>query len=152
MRNSRYLVVNNPLDRKNIISRNGNKILFSIWVFGSLYAYCGSIDVQTLSFKPPNLYNQSEELVLTNTTWFVCSSKKTFWSTKIFMTSNFIITFAFPLIIIAVCYIMIARKLINNKFSEKNNNNMGRSRGNGDTSKVSLLSKELIFIPSKKNR
>jgi hypothetical protein len=47
---------------------------------------------------------------------------------------------------------MIARKLINNKFSEKNNNNMGRSRGNGDTSKVSLLSKELIFIPSKKNR
>ncbi len=123
-------MVNNPLDRRNIISRNVTKILFSIWIFGSLYGYYGSKNAQTLSFKPTKLFNQSEELVLTNTTWFVCSSKKTIWNTKIFMTLNFVITFVFPLIIITVCYLMIARKLINNY--------MVHSGGNGDTSKVSV--------------
>ena len=132
------MAVKNPLDRRNIISRNGNKILFSIWIFGSLYAYCGSKDVQTLPFKPPKLFNQSEELEMTNMTWFVCSSEKSIWKTKIFMTSNFVITFLIPLIIIAVCYSMIARKLINNAFAE-NDNNISRSGGNGDTSKVSIM-------------
>ncbi len=135
--NFRYLVVSNPLDRRNIISRNGNKILFSIWVFGYLYAYCGSKGIQTLSFKPPKLYNQSEELELTNTTWFECSSQKTIWNTKMFMTANFVITFAFPLIIIAVCYLMIAIKLIKGEFAEKDSTPR-RSGGNGDTSKVSV--------------
>ncbi len=132
------MVVSNPLNRRNIISRNGNKILFSIWVFGSLYAYYGSKDVQTLPFKPLKLYNQSEELELTNTTWFVCSNEKTIWNTKMFMTSNFVITFAFPLLIIAVCYLMIARKLIKHKFAEKDNTLRRCSGGNEDTSKVSV--------------
>jgi hypothetical protein len=44
---------------------------------------------------------------------------------------------------------MIARKLINNKFVEKNDN-MGRSGGNEDTTKVSLLRNLFLFL--RKNR
>jgi hypothetical protein len=54
-----------------------------------------------------------------------------------FMTANFAITFAFPLIIIAVCYLMIAIKLIKGEFAEKDSTPR-RSGGNGDTSKVSV--------------
>ncbi len=75
--------------------------------------------------------------MLKNTTWFVCSSQKTIWNTKMFMTSNFVITFAFPLIIITVCYLLIAKKLINDKNAEKDKPLRRDSGGNGDIFKVS---------------
>jgi hypothetical protein len=133
----RFLAIYKPFDRRNIIFRNGNKILFLIWIFGSLYAFCGSKDIKTFAFKPPKLFNQSEDQMLKNTTWFVCSSKKTIWNTKVFLTLNFVITFAFPLIIITVCYLLIAKKLINNKNAERNMPLRRNNGGNGDTFKVS---------------
>jgi hypothetical protein len=132
------LAVYNPFERRNIICRNGNKTLFLIWIFGSLYAFCGSKDIKTFPFKPPNLFNQSEDQMLKNTTWFVCSSQKTIWNTKMFMTSNFVITFLFPLIIITVCYLLIAKKLINNRNAEKDKPLRRNSGGSGDTFKVSV--------------
>jgi hypothetical protein len=122
----RYLAVYNTFDRRNIICRNGNKILFLIWVFGSLYAFCGSKDIKTFPFKPNKLFNQSEDQMLKNTTWFVCS-----------MTSNFVITFAFPLVIITVCYLLIAKKLINNRNAGSGIPLRRNNGGNGDIFKVS---------------
>jgi hypothetical protein len=133
----RYLAVYNPFDRRNIICRNGNKILFLIWIFGSLYAICGSKDVMTVAFKPPKLFNQSEDEMLKNTIWFVCSSQKTIWNKKLFMTSNFVITFAFPLIIITVCYLLTAKILIYNRNAERDMPIRRINGGNGDTFKVS---------------
>jgi hypothetical protein len=122
-----------------MVCKNGNKILLLIWIFGSLYAYCGSKDLKTIPFKPPKLYNQSEAQVLRNTTWYVCSSGKTVWTTRMFMTANFVLTFALPLIIITVCYLMIARKLINNKSAEKEKPLRRNSDGNCDNVKVSSI-------------
>jgi len=53
------------------------------------------------------------------------------------MTLNFVITFAFPLIIITVCYLLIAKKLINDKNAEKDIPLRRKNGGNGDTFKVS---------------
>jgi hypothetical protein len=76
--------------------------------------------------------------MLKNTTWFVCSSQKTIWNTKLFMTSNFVITFAFPLVIITVCYLLIAKKLINNRNAERDIPLRRNNGGNEDTFKVSV--------------
>jgi hypothetical protein len=56
-----------------------------------------------------------------------------------FMTANFVLTFALPLIIITVCYLMIARKLINNKSAEKEKPLRRNSDGNCDNVKVSSI-------------
>jgi hypothetical protein len=54
------------------------------------------------------------------------------------MTSNFVITFAFPLIIITVCYLLIAKKLINNRNVKKDKLLKRNSEENVDTFKVSV--------------
>jgi hypothetical protein len=53
------------------------------------------------------------------------------------MTSNFVITFLFPLIIITVCYLLIAKKLINNRNAERDMPLRRNNGGNGDIFKVS---------------
>jgi hypothetical protein len=108
-------------------------------MFGSLYAYCGSKDLKTIPFKPPKLYNQSEAQALRNTTWYVCSSGKTIWTTRMFMTANFVLTFALPLIIMTVCYLMITRKLTIKKSAEKEEPLRRSSDGNCDNMKVSSI-------------
>ncbi len=137
------MAVYNPFNRRNLICKNTNKILLLIWIFGSLYAYCGSNDLKTIPFKPPKLYNQSDAQVLRNTTWYVCSSGKTIWTTRMFMTTNFVLTFALPLIIITVCHLMIARKLIMNRSAEKEKSLRRNSDVSCDNVKVSSI---LVFI------
>jgi len=127
-----------PFNRENIICRNGNKILILIWIIGGLYAYSGSKGLHLEPFTPPRLYNQSESdyLKFSNTTWYACQSRESIWHSKVFFIANFVITFAIPLLIITVCYLLIGRKLINNR-SDGNDQRLNRSGGNNDTSKVS---------------
>ena len=136
--NFRYLAVCYPLEQRNIICRNGNKILASIWILGSIYAYLGSNNIAAIPFNPPKLYNQSEDQRL-NVTWLHCGTTRiSFWSLQSFMTANFVITYATPLFIITVCYILIGLKLINIRSAGNAVDQPLRRSGRGsDTFKVS---------------
>lgn len=93
------------------LERHTREILASTWVFGALYAY---IPFDNTAAKP---------FQLNNMTYYECSYDIGLSNLKrrIFMTSNFVLTFLLPMLVLIFAYSSIMRKLLNDQHRVKHN-------------------------------
>lgn len=111
-------------------------ILLMTWVFGSLYAYIPFENTATRSFQ------------LNNVTYYECSYDNDVSKLKrrLFMTSNLVLTFLLPLLVLIFSYSSIMRKLLaeqkrdktsqHNQLQVRSSNGASVNRGKGPSGKV----------------
>lgn len=102
----RYMATLHPFSRLHRWLETRTHIMLAMtWLIGSFYAYI------------PYENTYTREFVLNNQTYYECSydNDLSLVKRRIFMTSNFVLTFLLPLIVLICTYSAIMRKLISDQ-------------------------------------